>query len=792
SDTVSGGTGPHYYQELYASPHHPGRLYLMSNTTVISYDFGKTFVPMSNEHKHGDDHAIAFRPDDKDYLMLGSDGGLYETFDHTKTWRFIANMPITQFYKVAVDDDEPFYNVYGGTQDNNSQGGPSRTDNIHGIRNSDWFITLFGDGHDQATEPGNPDIVYSEWQQGNLVRYDRTVGEIVYIKPQGEAGDPPERFNWDAPILISPHSATRLYFASQRVWRSDDRGDTWTTISGDLTRDQERLLLPIMGRQQSWDSPWDMLAMSQYNTITSLAESPVAEGVIYAGTDDGLIQITTDGGSSWREVEVGDLPGVPDTAFVNDIKADLFDAETVYVALDNHKYGDYAPYLLKSTDGGRRWTSIASDIPDKHLVWRVVQDHVSPGLLFAGTEFGIFFTVDGGERWIELNGGVPTISFRDLEIQRRENDLVGASFGRSFYILDDYSPLREVSDDLLAGEGALFAPRRAWWYLEQMPMGGGQKAAQGHGFYTAANPPFGAVFTYYLPEDLMTAATRRQEAEKQFDADEDIPFPGWDAVVAEQKEPEPEVILSIRDADGNVVRRLNDGPTKKGFHRIAWDLRGPATQAIGVQGNYFSPQVRGMLLAPGTYSATLATRVAGETSPVGSEVTFEVERMTKGVLHEASADDVVAFWQRIDALQRQTTAIGQSMPMLEKRMEQLREALSRTRSAPAELDQGLEALRSEFYDIRRLVGGTPEAGGVGHLEETTVGGHLFFVSIGTMFSTYGPTPAQERGMDRAEQQLAEVRRRFIALTEERIPAFEKQLSGAGAPWVPGMPLSVIE
>ncbi|MDX1571135.1 MAG: hypothetical protein R3200_11660, partial [Xanthomonadales bacterium] len=329
SETVSGGTGPHYYQELYVSPHHPGRLYLVSNTSQISFDGGKTFEPMSNEHKHVDDHAIAFRPDDPDYIMFGSDGGLYETFDHTETWRFVANLPVTQFYKVAVDDDEPFYNVYGGTQDNNSQGGPSRTDNVHGIRNSDWFVTLFGDGHDQATEPGNPDIVYSEWQQGNLVRYDRTVGEIVYIKPQPGPGEPPERFNWDAPILVSPHSPTRLYFASQRVWRSDNRGDSWTPVSGDLTLNQDRMLLPIMGRQQSWDSPWDMLAMSQYNTLTSLAESPIAEGVLYAGTEDGLIQVSSDGGGNWTRIEVGDLPGVPDTAFVNDIKADLFDADTV-------------------------------------------------------------------------------------------------------------------------------------------------------------------------------------------------------------------------------------------------------------------------------------------------------------------------------------------------------------------------------------------------------------------------------------------------------------------------------
>ncbi|NIQ01753.1 MAG: glycosyl hydrolase, partial [Nitrospinaceae bacterium] len=384
------------YQELYASPHQFDRIYLADVRMQVSDDGGKTFRRMKEEHKHSDNHALAFRVDDPDYLLAGTDGGIYESFDVAENWRFVANLPVTQFYKVALDDAEPFYNIYGGTQDNNTQGGPSRTDTRHGIRNADWFITLFGDGHQPATEPGNPDIIYSEWQQGNLVRVDRITGEIVYIKPQPEIEEDYERFNWDAPILVSPHSPTRLYFASQRVWRSDNRGDSWTALSGDLTRDQERITLTIMGKTWSWDSPWDVLAMSNYNTITSLAESPLQEGLIYAGTDDGLIQVTEDGGQNWRKIEVGSLPGVPKTAFVNDIKADLYDVNTVYVALDNHKFGDLSPYLLKSTDRGQSWQSIRENIPDRTLVWRVVQDHVKPGLLFAATEFGIYFTIDGG------------------------------------------------------------------------------------------------------------------------------------------------------------------------------------------------------------------------------------------------------------------------------------------------------------------------------------------------------------------------------------------------------------
>ena len=283
SETVSGGTGPHYYQELYASPHAADRVYLVDVRMQVSDDGGKTFRRVEEKDKHSDNHAIAFRKDDPDYLLVGTDGGLYETFDLAKTWRFVANLPVTQFYKIAVDDAEPFYTVYGGTQDNSTQGGPVRTDSVNGITNGDWFVTLFADGYQPATEPGNPKIMYSHWQGGNLVRVDRTSGERVYIQPQGEPGDAPERFNWDAPILVSPHSPSRLYHASQRVWRSDDRGDSWRAVSPDLTRNQDRMKLPLMGRLWSWDAAWDLLAMSTFDTITSLAESPRAGGAALRG-----------------------------------------------------------------------------------------------------------------------------------------------------------------------------------------------------------------------------------------------------------------------------------------------------------------------------------------------------------------------------------------------------------------------------------------------------------------------------------------------------------------------------
>ncbi|MEN8928333.1 MAG: glycosyl hydrolase, partial [Flavobacteriales bacterium] len=363
SNTVSGGTGPHYYQELVASPHVFDKIYLMNVRMLISENGGKDFYTMKEKSKHSDNHALAFKKNDPNYMLVGSDGGMYESFDNSESWKYVANLPITQYYKLALDDSKPFYKIYGGTQDNNTQSGPSRTFKSNGISNSDWEVVLGGDGHQPATEPGNPDIVYAQWQQGNLNRIDRTNGERVYIQPQAAVGEPKLRFNWDAPILVSQHDPKRLYFGTQKVFRSENRGDSWTSISGDLTKNEERLSLPVMGKVQSYDNAWDVYAMSTYNTITSLAESKVNEDILYAGTDDGIIQTTKDGGKNWTKMTVDKLPGTPASAFVNDIKADLFDENKAYVALDNHKFGDFSPYLFRTTNGGKSWTSITKGIP---------------------------------------------------------------------------------------------------------------------------------------------------------------------------------------------------------------------------------------------------------------------------------------------------------------------------------------------------------------------------------------------------------------------------------------------
>ncbi|HXV75807.1 MAG TPA: hypothetical protein VD788_05755 [Candidatus Polarisedimenticolaceae bacterium] len=784
SDYVAGGTGPHYYQEIFASPHRFDRLYHMDVRLQVSEDGGKTWTNIEGEFKHVDNHAMAF-DDDPDYLIVGCDGGVYESWDLGQTWKFVANLPLTQFYKVAVDYDEPFYNLYGGTQDNNTQGGPSRTDNVHGIRNSDWFITLGGDGHQPAVDPSNPDIVYSEWQGGNLTRFDRKTGEVVYIQPQPAEDEPSERFNWDAPILISPHDPARLFYASHRVWQSDDRGDSWRPISGDLTRDLDRLELPMMGRVHSFDAVWDVYAMSQYGTITSLAQSPLEAKLIYAGTDDGLIQVSENGGDSWRRIDK--LPGAPERFFVNDIKADLFDVDTVYVAVDDHKSGDFSPYLLKSTDRGKSWRSIVGDLPERHILWRLVQDHVERELLFVGTEFGVFFTIDGGKQWIKLEGGVPNIPFRDLAIQQRENDLVGATFGRGFYILDDYTPLRQVTPELLEERTSLFPVRKAWWYVPRRELGTDARASQGDAFFVAPNPPFGAVFTYYLSETIRTRKAARREREKPIEQEAgDTPYPGWDELRREETEEDPAIVLTVRDARGDVVRRLA-GPVDRGFHRVAWDLRYPSTTpwSEASTGDDEDDEPQGALAPPGSYSVSLAERVDGVTTDLGQTRTFEVVRMRGGTLPGSGPERLVAFLERLAETQRQVQGARRVVDDTTLALRAIREALMRSTADGGELGSAARALEQRLFEIRERLAGNERRQVYGDPGPVSIARRLQVASVGTRVSTYGPTPTHIESLAIAERQFAELRRDLDRLVDVELPELERRLDEAGVPWTPG-------
>ncbi|ESP92049.1 VPS10 domain-containing protein [Pseudoalteromonas luteoviolacea] len=781
SDEVGGGTGPHYYQEIFADKHQFDRIYIASNYSKVSDDGGKTWTPINTKRKHVDDHAMAFHPTDPDFVLIGSDGGIYMSHDRMANWRFMANLPLTQFYKVAPDDSKPFYKVYAGAQDNSTQGGPSRTLREEGIKNKDWFLTLGGDGHQPAVEPGNPDIMYSQWQQGNLTRHDLKTRENVYIKPQPRLGDPAERFNWDAPVNVSTHDPKRVYFASQRVWRSDDRGDSWTPISGDLTKNGNRMHIPMMGRTWSVEAGWDLYAMSEYHTIANFSESPVDENILWAGTDDGLIQVTSNGGKNWKKIDLKRVKGVPETAYVNDIRADLFDPNTVYVALDNHKYGDFKPYLIKSTNLGKTWKSLAKDLPENHLVWRIVQDHVNKDLMFIGTEFGIFFTVDGGKKWIELNGGIPTISTRDVKIQRRENDLVAGTFGRGIYILDDYAPLRALTEQAMEQEAILMGPSRPvkWFQLDT-----NHSNTDGDDRYVAKNPDHGATLTYFLKDSLLTAKEQRQKAEKEMVKDEKYPkYPAWEDIEKENQEPKPVVYLEIRDAQGQFVDRVA-GKASKGIHRVTWDMEYAANQAItGEKASMWDPFAMSTMVMPGKYTATLYKRVKGEISQLASPVEFELQPITEGAVSGPTAESIARFSKQLKDVQRRYTSTTAVLGEMTKTMEVLRTAIDRTpgninalESAYAQAQADINAINFELNGLksRTRMGAKP----------ANISSRLGY-AMSALWSTYGPTKQHRQQFGFAQQGLEDVIKRVSTLKAETIPSIQQAIVDAGGPWTKG-------
>jgi photosystem II stability/assembly factor-like uncharacterized protein len=776
SDYVSGS--PQYYQEIFADPHKFDRVYSMDVRFMVSEDGGRNFERVGVQWKHVDNHALWIDPHDADHLLIGTDGGLYETWDRGRNYNFKANLPITQFYKVAVDNDTPFYNVYGGTQDNATQGGPSRTDNVHGIRNSDWIVTVGGDGFDPAVDPEDPNIVYSQWQYGNLIRYDRRTGERIDIKPQEEMDRPPLRWNWDSPLLISPHSNTRLYFAAQILFRSEDRGDSWRAMSPDLTRDMDRNRLPVMGRLWSVDAPSKNRSTSFYGNIVALSESPLVEDLLYVGTDDGLIQVSEDGGANWRRIDK--VGNVPEMTYVNDIEASLHDANAVYAVFNNHKRGDFKPYVYKSTNRGRSWTSITGDLPERGSVYTIVQDHVNPDLLFVGTEFGVYVSLGGGAEWLRLKGGIPTIAVRELEIQRRENDLVAASFGRGFFILDDYTPLRELSSQLLQREAYIFPIRQAWSYIQAGPLGGSEKASQGASLYTAPNPPFGATFTYYLRESLKTRRDQRREQERRTARQGgDVFYPSWEQLKAEDREEEPAILLTVRDLNGNAVRRL-EGSDSAGIHRATWDLRYPGYTASGIDREGYGP-----MAVPGTYSVSIERRVGGVTTELVPPTPFEVEPLGMPSLPPADREAVLAFQRQTGGLQRAAMGASRAAGEAADRITEIKNVIEVWPGADPSLREEARALELSLMDLRERLTGDPTRPRRNEPEMPGIMDRIQQIVRGHWSSTSAPTETHRRNYEIAAQQFSEIYDEFRTLIETDLPALEDKLEAAGAPWTSG-------
>ncbi|MGE0453985.1 MAG: glycosyl hydrolase [Vicinamibacteria bacterium] len=780
-------TSGNYYSEILADPVERDRVYSMDVFLQVTNDAGKTFGNLGEKSKHVDNHAMWIDPKDNDHYLVGCDGGLYESHDRGANWKFFGNLPVTQFYRVSADESFPVYDVYGGTQDNYSLAGPSRTLNVHGIANQDWYVTWGGDGFHSLVDPREPDIVYATLQYGVLSRFDRKTGESLLIQPQEGKGEEALRWNWDSPLVVSPHKLGRIYFAANRVFRSDDRGASWTPVSGDLTRRTDRNQLKVMGKIWGPDAVARGASTSPYGNIVSLAESPLQEGLLYAGTDDGLVQVSEDGGANWRRVE--SFPGVPAQTYVSELYASTHDANVVYAGFNNHKNGDFKPYLLRSGDRGRSWTGIAGDLPANGSVWTLVEDAKDEDLVFCGTEFGLFFSKDGGRKWVRLKGGMPTIAVRDLHFQKSQGDLVVGSFGRGIYILDDTTPLRVAKPADLEQGDLTFPVRKTWGFIPSSPLGQRDKSFQGEAYYTALNPPFGAVFSYYLKDELKTLEKKRQEAEKAADKKgESLPFPSLDALKAEADEEEPALIMTVSDSDGNVVRRLT-GPSTAGVHRVAWDLRLPPanptpTKPFPTDNPFFDPP-QGPLVVPGAYTVAFSKRIGGVETPFGSPQAFEVAALQNSTLPAADRPALVAFQLKTARLQRAVLGAAALASQAAEHLGLVKKALEDAPGAAPRLRDDARALEARLREIqtklrgdslrRRLQEPTPP--GISERVGFIVNAHWTSTSpaSGTAMQSYA-IAAEE-----FEATLAELQK----LVDVDMKALDAALEAAGAPWTPG-------
>ena len=776
-----------YYQEIVVDPNDAETVYGMNTWIQVSKDGGKSFKVLGEDSKHVDNHCMWIDPLDSDHFMAGCDGGIYESWDAAKTWDYKANLPVTQFYKVSLDNDEPFYNVYGGTQDNASLGGPSRSISDNGISNEEWINTHGGDGFETQVDQGNANIIYAQSQYGVLVRYDRTSGEELGIQPQARKGENAYRWNWDAPLVISNFDNNRLYFAANKVFRTDDQGNSWTVISEDLTAQVNRNQLDVMDRVWGIDAVRKNTSTSLYGTIVALDESPKNENLLYAGTDDGLIHITENRGDTWTKVS--SFPGVPYRTYVNMVLASQHNENVVFICLNNHKNGDFKPYVLKSNDKGKTWASITSNLPVRGSSYAIAQDHIDPNLLFVGTEFGVFVSNNGGTHWKQLKDGVPTIAVRDIAIQRRENDLVLGTFGRGFYVLDDYSSLRNTSESTLAKEAELFPVRDPWLYEPSYPMGLPGQSFQGDSYYRGENLPSVAMFTYYLKDDIKSLKEQRQEKEKKAkEAGQDNAYPTYEALKAEREEKAPQLLFTVRNSEGNVVRKILTKP-KKGICRMQWDMRYSDTDPINLSTpsfyNPWSDKDKGILVSPGAYSVTLSKIVRDEVTLLSGPVSFTIKALENRTLPATDRITLDAFNRKVLALSGAAGAAKQTLDEISNQMKYINDAIVRV-EVPHE-DELINLARSiekQTSALRTQLNSDGVARTLDMDRPPSVGNRTGMLVYQLFSSTSDPTQTNRDSYSIAAEEFTPILDSIKKLVNEDLKNLQEALVKTGAPYTP--------
>ncbi len=633
-------TAGNYYQEIFVDPVNPAKIFVMDTYVKVSEDGGVTFKNLGEANKHVDNHAIWINPNNTNHLLVGCDGGLYETFNYGKDWNFKDNLSITQFYRVSTDNAKPFYNIYGGTQDNNSLGGPSRNNSANGISNAEWFVTVGGDGFKSQIDPQNPNIVYSQWQYGGLIRFDKKTGESMDIKPVTNFGTGALKWNWDAPLIISKYNNRKLYFAANKVFMSEDMGNSWKLISNDLSRGIDRNTLPVMEKVWGLDAVVKNQSTSIYGNITGLSEG--AKGQLYASTDDGQTWVTNDDGATWTKMsEV--FPNGPAAAkngagypFVSMIQAGR-NANTVFAVLDHHRFGDFQPYVYKSIDNGKTWTKITNGLPENGPVKCILEDNFDSDILLVGTEFGFYISINGGQSFINWQGGLPPIAIKDVVQQNDQDDIVLATFGRGFAVCDDYDRIREFKAGLnnQSKETAkILNTPTAMLYISSTPLGGSGNGYKGASRFMGANPTEKAVIYYQLTKEYPSIKSRREKKESENSKNPNaLIYPSKDSILAENLEKAPKLFMSVyqnTDKFGDVkslknilVARWNIS-TSKGWNKTEWNLKHSIKPVI-LKTDAKAETSWGPFVNPGEYSLVIEEYFNGNYQAISAPILQRVQ-----------------------------------------------------------------------------------------------------------------------------------------------------------------------
>ena len=773
-------TSGNYYQEIVVDPKDVNTVYSLSTYNMVTRDGGKTFSRLGEKNKHVDNHVMWIDPDDTDYLLVGCDGGIYESFDRGKNWIYKENLPVTQFYKVTVDNDLPFYNIYGGTQDNYSLGGPSRTKSQNGITNEDWFVTLGGDGFESAVDPENPNIIYAQYQYGNLYRFDKASGERIDIKPRARKNENAYTWNWDAPLQVSSHVPKRVYFAANKLFRSDDRGNTWEVISDELSRGVDRNKLKVMGRTWSVDMIEKNGGVSKFGAAIAFHESPIDKNLLYVGTDDGLIHVTENSGNTWKKYER--FSNVPKMTYVNMLLASQHNENVVYSVFNNHKKGDFKPYLFRSDNKGKSWKSISSNLPIRGSVYSIAEDHIDPNLLFVGTEFGLFFSLDGGAYWKQIKAGLPTIAVRDLAIQERENDLVLGTFGRGFYVLDDYSALRNINQRNMQQEAQIFPIKDGLMFIQGSRIGGNDKGFQGENYFTTPNPPVGVTFTYFLKESINTLENKRKKKEAKLrNEGKDVSYPSFEDFRKEKEEKKPHLIFTISDKSGNIIRRLSK-PARAGVNRLTWDYKmfsaGPINDSDAKKGFPSS----GAYVAPGEYTVTMSKVIDGLSTNIAGPVSFRTKTLSDVTLPANNRRELSAFQEQIGRLQSVIRTMNTRLNNTSKELAQMRAAAQGIKNDNSKILMGIDLAQEKITIIQRKLNGDWLAYRLDVDLPPSISDRVNRAAYGGLSSSSAPTTTQREAYNIANSELEPLQKELNSFLDNDMKRMIDMLNRSGAPY----------